>query len=327
MNDSILITGASGFLGYHLVDYAVRAGYQVYAAVRPSSEIDHLAPFNIRYLNLDYGNVDSLRKMLEEANIRYVIHAAGTTKAKDASEYNRINAEYTKNLAIAASGLPGLKKFIFVSSLAALGPIPFEHLDPIEENHTPKPVTNYGRSKLLAESYLKDIKGLPLLILRPTAIYGPREKDIFIMFKTLNKGFEPYIGRVNQWLTFVYATDLAELIVRSLSYTGDKVVFNISDGKKYDRYALAKYFKHTAKKKTLKFHIPMPLVKMVASIWEATSRNKVPALNKEKLNELAAENWNCSIESARRELAFDPKYDLERGMTETTLWYIENKWI
>jgi nucleoside-diphosphate-sugar epimerase len=328
MNGRVLITGASGFVGYHLVEAAVNAGLEVFAAVRPSSEVDHLKRFPVQYTHLDFTSVAALQKELEEKQYAYIIHAAGITKAKEAQEYNKVNAEYTRNLALAAvqSAIP-LKKFVFLSSLAALGPISYKEGKTITEETEPKPVTNYGRSKLLAEKYLAEVKELPLIVLRPTAVYGPREKDIFILFSTINKGLDPYIGRQNQRLSFVYVQDLAKAVLQALESGVTGTSYNVSDGKSYERYALADLAKKVLGKQALRVHLPLGLVKIIAVLSELFAGNKTPALNREKIGELVAENWNCSIARIHRDLQYAPAYDLEKGLTHTLQWYKANKWL
>lgn len=330
MKQRVLITGASGFVGYHLVEAALQAGLEVYAAVRPSSELAQLKPFSIQYTSLDYTAPEALVKELEEKQYHFIIHAAGTTKAKNAQIYNKVNAEYTKALALAASKaqIP-LKKFVFISSLAALGPIAYQETMAIHEQSLAQPLTDYGRSKLLAEKHLSEMKSLPLVIFRPTAVYGPREKDIFILLKTLNRGLDPYISRQAQRLSFVYVKDLAKVVVQALEIKEQQVSYNLSDGNCYDRYALADITKRVLRKKAIRFHLPMGMVRLAAKVLETAyaSGNKVPALNEEKLNELTAENWNCSIEKIREDLGFVPEYDLEKGLTQTLEWYKEHKWL
>lgn len=326
-NGKVLITGASGFVGYHLIEAAVQAGLEVYAAVRSSSNTEHLKGFNIQYTSIDFSDKEAIRSNLETNNYDYIIHAAGLTKARNTEEYNVVNAHYTRNLAEAATLFP-IKKFVFLSSLAAIGPIPYSSEYAINEANLPQPVTDYGRSKLLAERWLANLNNLPLIILRPTAVYGPREKDIYIMFKTLNNRIEPYIGRQNQWLSFVYAKDLAAVSISALTAATTRNMYNISDGNAYDRYALANLSKKILDRRTLRFHLPMGLVKVIVGTLETfSSGSKPPALNKEKLNELAAENWNCSIEKAQQELGYQPQYDLERGLNETLKWYQEHDWL
>nr|WP_121272762.1 NAD(P)-dependent oxidoreductase [Pedobacter schmidteae] len=325
----VLITGASGFVGYHLIEEALNAGLEVYAAVRKSSDVSHLKAFDVNYTDLDYSSVASLKQELEEKQYHYVIHAAGTTKAKTREVYDQINAMYTKNLAIAAStaNIP-LEKFVFVSSLAALGPL--EDLSSeIQDNTTPKPVTSYGASKALAEQYLADFEHLPLIIIRPTAVYGPREKDLFILFDSINKGLEPHIGRFKQQLSFVYVKDLVKVIVQALTASQVKKQYNISDGMIYDRYALATYTKKALNRKTFKFHLPVFLVSLMARIMDfiyAGSKN-TPALNKEKMAELTAVNWACAIDGAKTDLSYVPEYTLEKGIMQTVKWYKLNNWL
>lgn len=325
MNGKVLITGASGFVGYHLTEAALKAALEVYAGVRKSSAVEHLQDLSIQYVYLDMSDMASLRQLFETNRFDYVIHGAGLTRAKSTEEYNLVNATYSLNLATIAQEYQ-VKKFVLLSSLAALGPIPFSSTG-MDEQHLAAPVTDYGRSKLLAERMLLEgVPDLPLVILRPTAVYGPREKDIFIMFKTMAGGIEPYIGRACQKLSFIYVKDLANIAIKVLAVDTGNAIYNIADGKVYDRYALANIFKQEMRKKTIRFHVPLPIVKIIASAMERFSSN-TPALNKEKLNELTAESWDCSIEKARRELGFQPEYDLNRGMQETLRWYKQHKWL
>ena len=329
MSTKILITGASGFVGYHLIDAALTAGFKVYAAVRKSSDVSHLKAFDITYVDLDYQSVDTLKKQLESEQYQYIIHAAGITKAKNVAAYNKVNADFSRNLAIAANTADiNLKKFIFVSSLAALGPL-LNLTGEIAEDTTARPVTSYGASKLLAEKHLKELKGLPLIIIRPTAVYGPREKDIFIMFKSLSKGLEPHIGSFRQQLSFIYVKDLASVVIQALRSEVSGKEYNISDGHVYDRYVLAQLAKKAMNKKTFRFHLPIRMVAGLASLMELIYKNSTntPTLNKEKMAELTAVNWACNIESARLDLKFDPQYDLEKGLFETVNWYKENNWL
>ncbi|TDQ11649.1 NAD-dependent epimerase/dehydratase family protein [Pedobacter metabolipauper] len=329
MSKKVLITGATGFVGYHLIKKAVESGLDVYAAVRLSSDVAHLKVFDIQYTDLDYSSVEALKIELEEKQYDYIIHAAGITKAKTKADYDKVNAGYTRNLAIAASTAAiKLQKFVFVSSLAALGPLS-DLNKKINDDTVGHPVTNYGASKLLAERYLSEIENLPLIVIRPTAVYGPREKDIFILFKSISRGIEPHIGSFKQQLSFIYVTDLAEIIVKSLFSSIIKQSYNISDGQIYDRYILAYRIKQALNKKTLKFNLPISLVGALASVMDLlyTKSKSTPTLNKEKMAELTAINWDCTIDHARKDLGFEPKYNLEQGIIETVRWSKKNHWL
>lgn len=329
MIKKVLITGATGFVGYHLIAQALKAGLEVHAAVRKSSDTSHLKDFDIKYVDLDYRSVSVLTAQLEEHQYNYIIHAAGTTKAKTKAIYNQVNAEYTRNLAMAATEARiNLEKFVFVSSLAALGPLS-DLSKEIHDDTEGHPVTNYGASKLLAEQYLKGIKDLPLIVIRPTAVYGPREKDIFILFKSINKGLEPYIGSFKQQLSFIYVEDLVHVILNALFSEVSGKSYNVADGKVYDRYALGNFARKVMEKKTLKFHLPIPVVGAMATFMDfmyAGSKN-TPTLNREKMAELTAINWACNIDRARKDLGYAPQFDLEKGLADTIKWYKANNWL
>lgn len=328
MKERVLITGASGFIGYHLIKAALANHLEVFAAVRKSSRTGHLKEFDIKYTWPDFTDPEALKKEIAENNYTYIIHAAGVTTARSQKEYNDINAVYTHNLAQAAvdSGI-GLKKFVLLGSLAALGPL--NTADGIlYENSTPQPVTAYGRSKLLAEENLRKFTSLNYTVLRPTGVYGPRDRDIFIFFKQVARGIEPYIGRMDQQFSFLYAGDLAQAAIKALT-NGNRETFNLSDGNRYDRYQLAANIKASLNSKTVKFHLPVNFVKSIAYLSEkfCSLRNKAATLNVEKLNELMAVNWFCDIEKAKTGLGFNPVYDLQAGVAETIKWYKSNNWL
>ena len=328
MSEHVLVTGASGFLGYHIVNAAIEKGLVVYAAVRKNSNIKHLEDLPVRYLYLDYENVAEITKQLVDNKIKYIIHAAGLTKALKQDTYNYINATYTLNLAKAAEALKDdFGKFVFISSLAAVGPLT-ETDGVLTEATAPRPVTAYGRSKLLAETNLLGV-AISSIILRPTAIYGPRDKDIFIVVKTVNTGLDPYIGKFDQRLSFVHARDVADLAVQSLFVKDAAGVYNITDGKSYSRYQFADIIKKILKKNAFRFHIPMPLVRTLAFVLETTNgwMKKPSVISREKLHELAAKNWICDISKAKRELGFAPKFDLQSGLEDSVAWYTKNKWL
>ncbi|MEO6523998.1 MAG: NAD(P)-dependent oxidoreductase [Mucilaginibacter sp.] len=329
MKERVLITGASGFVGYHLVEHALKNNLEVYAAVRKTSKVDHLKEFPINYVYPDFSSTDSLIKELEDKQYTYIIHAAGVTAAKTQADYDRVNADYSFNLASAAAQSNiKLKKFVFLSSLAALGPLE-DIKGVITEHTTPNPVTAYGRSKLLAEQKLNTLTSLPLITLRPTAVYGPRDTGIYIILKQFSKGFEPYIGRVNQHLSFIYVKDLAKITISALFSPIIHKTYNLSDGKVYDRYALANYSKEVLNKKTIKLHLPLLLIKALAGFLERlyARSSKTPALNIEKLNELNAVNWICDIKNVTQDLNYLPEYDLKKGLVDTFAWYKKNNWI
>jgi nucleoside-diphosphate-sugar epimerase len=328
MKEKLLITGASGFLGYHLIEEALLQDYEVYAGVRKSSVTAHLLNSAVHLLEMNLADVDETKKILEQQGITHIIHAAALTRAKTEQDYNFSNAVLTRNLAVAAmEAQTAIKKFVFTSSLAALGPS--VNGEPVKESNTPRPLTWYGKSKLLAEKYLGEITNLPLIGLRPTAVYGPREKDLLLLIKSVSKGIEVYIGSNEQKLSFVYVKDLASIAIKCLGSKMNHEFYNIADGKLYNRYAFADAAKKATGKKTLRLQLPLGLIKTVAGSMDFlySRSRKVPVLNSDKLKELTATDWSCSIEKSQRDLGFQPYYDLERGMAETVQWYKNNNWL
>jgi nucleoside-diphosphate-sugar epimerase len=328
MKERVLITGASGFVGYHLIEEALRRGLEVHAAVRPTSKIDHLKnlPVNFNYTRLNDG--DALKKDFEDKQYQYIVHAAGVVKARNEQAYNETNAEVTRIVAHAAveAKMP-LKKFVLLGSLAAMGPSASEK--DIADNDPGNPLTYYGKSKRLAEKYVTEMSNLPWIVLRPTAVYGPRERDVFIILKSIAQGIEPYIGKIDQQLSFIYVKDLAAITIEALLTTVTQRAYNVSDGQRYGRYALADFTKDILKKKTYKFHIPLGIVQAMAGVTELVGnlRGSSPILNRNKLSELTAKNWACSIDNLRQDLDFTPRYNLKQGLEETLQWYKDNKWL
>jgi len=328
MRDKVLITGASGFLGFHIINAALEANVDVYAAVRGSSSTDHLEHLSLKFISLNYESVSEMAAVIKQQKFNYIIHAAGITKAKTIQEYNLINNIYTTNLALAAAqNIDFVKRFVFISSLAATGPLSGKG-QCISEQTTPAPVTAYGRSKLNAEKNILKLN-LPVTILRPTAIYGPREKDIFLVVCQVSKGIELYIGKLPQQLSFIHGKDMGILAVKTLFAVEANGVYNVSDGETYSRYDFASIVKLNMGKKTLQLHLPVAVVKIVLFFVEMFHKmtNKVPPVNREKLQELMAENWICDISKARKDLNFTPLYNLKSGLHDTIQWYRDNKWL
>ncbi|MEO5594793.1 MAG: NAD(P)-dependent oxidoreductase [Chitinophagaceae bacterium] len=328
MKKKLLVTGASGFLGYHLIEAALLQEYEVYAGVRKSSNTAHLDKKRVTVIEMDMSDTNSIKNILEQYGINYIIHAAALTRAKTASVYNFSNAILTRNLAIAAAEAnTAIKKFVFISSLAALGPS--ADGEPVKEDTIPRPLTWYGKSKLLAESYLREIPKLPFIVLRPTAVYGPREKDLLLLVKSVCRGVEVFVGRGKQKLSFVYVKDVAGIAVKCLESKINGEFYNISDGGIYDQYAFGDAAKKATGKKTIRLHLPLALIKKIALGMDKlyTRSSKTPVLNEDKVKELTATDWSCSITKIQQNEGYLPEYDLEKGMAETIEWYKRNRWI
>ncbi|MET0573360.1 MAG: NAD(P)-dependent oxidoreductase [Pedobacter agri] len=329
MKKRVLITGATGFVGFHLVEAALANNLQVFANIRKSSKTKHLQGFKIHFVELDFESIYALAQNIDENKYDYVIHAAAVTKAGSLDEYNKYNASYTRHLAIAVSNaLHKVEKFIFVSSLAALGPL--KKTGALLSDHgESNPLTYYGKSKALAETYLRSIPNLPLLVFRPTAVYGPRERDILMVLKVLNRGFDVSIGDKDQKLSFIYVKDLAEIMISSLKSDLNNKTYNVSDGNSYERSSFSESARLIMQKRTFKVKVPLPILTGLAWSLEKAYKftGKMPTLNIDKVRELTGMNWTCDIENIKKDLGFSPKYQLKQGLEETIKWYKKNNWL
>lgn len=327
----ILITGASGFIGSTLVETALQhQDWEVYAGVRATSSKKYLADSRIRFFEMNFEDVEELTQKLRHTSFDYIIHNAGATAVPQKSDYFRINTDYVKHLVRAqqATG-QSLRKFVFMSSLAAYGPADNFPNQRVEAQYQPQPIDTYGESKLAAERFLKQLDKLPYLIFRPTAVFGPRDRDIFQFFEMVNRGLEAYIGTQTQQATFVYVKDLARLVIEATRSTVKQKSYFVTDGHLYQTEDLGKYAKALLNKKTIKLKIPTPIVRVIATLLETGGKwtKTYPALNKEKVKILSAGSWHCDVEPLRRDFDFQSQYDLESGLRETLHWYKENNWL
>ena len=323
-----LVTGATGFVGSHLVDKLIEKNYEVYCLKRKTSSTKWLDGKNVKYVEGDLFSNDALESCIKDMD--YVFHVAGVVKAKNKEGFYHGNSDSTKNLLeIAYKVNPGLKKFIFVSSLAACGPAKTDK--PVDESTVPDPITTYGLSKLKAEEEVFKYRDkFPISIVRPPAVFGPRDTEILIYFKTFSKGLNSVIGFDAKYLSLVYVEDLADGIILAAEN-------NIADGQKYfvcfdKAYNWDEIGSLTSKllgKKALKIRLPHSVLYSVGYLAElfSTFSSKPATLNIEKCKDITQLRWVCSNEKAKQELGFKAKYSLEESFKKTIDWYKEMRWI
>lgn len=325
----ILITGASGFVGSFLVEEALKTGLEVYAGMRSTSSRKWLKDPRINFIELDLSDTDLLTSAMMKHQFDYVIHNAGLTKGRTINDYYVVNADFTHNLARANAKNTRLKKFSFMSSLAAYGPADHQPDQVLSLSSKPNPVTSYGRSKLRAEKFIQDLGDLPYLIFRPTGVFGPRETDFFTLFQAVNRGVAPRIGWSEQWLSLIYVKDLVHIIMKATLSDVDQKSYFVTDGNLYAASKFNRIVAESLDKKPFNIKVPLPAVYLIASINEAYSNltGKSTILNKDKYAELKARNLDCDISDLVQDFDFLPKYDLKSAVNETTQWYQENNWL
>ncbi len=332
---TILITGATGFVGYHIIERAIEKGYNLIASVRNSSDITHLKKYNIPTVVLSLSDPTKLKSEL--LNLRntygcvdFIVHNAGITQSLNNDDYYRVNYTLTKNLIdslIKIEMVP--QKFILTSSIAALGPGNQLSLLPIKEDAKPHPVTHYGKSKLMAEEYLRTQNTLPWIILRPTIVYGPREKNFFKMIKAIDNGLEVYVGSKKQMLSFIYVSDLVNSMLEICDNKVKNESFNLCDGKSYSIKIVNRAIKKVLSKQTISLVLPVFFVRIIAYIVGLISSfsRKAPILNLDKVNEIVQLNWLCDNSKIINETGFIPTHDFDLGIIKTINWYKTNGWL
>jgi len=312
----ILVTGASGFLGSHVAEMLTELGHTVVALVRKSSNTKFLS--GLPRVELAVGAVEDRDSVFSAMKgVDGVVHAAGLVKARGEDEFFAINTEGTRNMLDAACEVaPGLKRFVFVSSLAAIGPS--HDGRPVPGDAEPRPVTHYGRSKLAAERLVAEVKDrLPVVVLRPPMIYGPRDNESFAFFQSVSRRFLPYLGDGKNTLSVIYATDAASACVRALdSDVPSGKSYFIDDGEVYVwRDMLGDIERALEAKALIRVSVPFSLLRGVAFATEGIGKltGKAVMLTRDKVNELSAPHWVCDSTDTRNDLGWEPKVKWPEG--------------
>ncbi len=327
----ILITGASGFVGSFLVKEALNRELDTYAGIRATSSRKLLTDERIRFAQIDFADRDAMIRLLKSENFDYIIQNAGLTRAANDRLYYTVNSEYTIDLAnLALRHCPALQKFVFISSIESHGSADQTPSGVIDYNTIPSPRTTYGRSKLHAERALQKIEDLPLTILRPTAVFGPAEKDFFAIFESIKKyRFAPVVGSDDIKYSFIYVKDLARITISATLESIPNKHYFISDGKIYNIHQFTGAIAQAFGVKPFKVTIPYFVVETIAGLTYITDKitGRKSLVNAEQVAKMKAKNWDCDIAPLVNDLGFVPGYTLEEAIEETAQWYLKEGWL
>jgi len=325
----VLVSGATGFLGSHLAERLVNEGHEVRALVRKSSKTDHLEKLGAELALASLEGGEGLEDALD--GIDAVVHGAAIVKARRPEDFTRVNAGGTKNLIDAVRAhAPDLKRFVYISSLAAHGFL--KENGPLPYDADPNPVTHYGRSKLEGEGHVLSIKDdVPVTIIRPPAIYGPRDTEMIAFFQIVSRRMVAFLGDSSRRTSLIYATDCADAIFRALTkeHPSGRVYF-VEDGRAYSQKEFVSIVEDALDKKALfKLAIPIGVVRAVAAGSELYGRiaDKAVMLTRDKVNELDAEQLCCPADPIREELGWHPEIQFEEGARRSVAWYREQGWL
>lgn len=329
------MTGGTGFAGSHAIDALLGHGIRVRAIVRATSDLRWIEGKEIETIQTDLDDPAGLRRAAE--GCRAVLHFAGLTRARSIDEFHRANAAGTATLAKAfldvASPARGAV-FIYVSSLAAGGAAPLEERHPfphIRESDPSIPVSPYGRSKLQGERELETIaQRMRTVILRPCAVYGPRDRDILRFFRWVGRGWVPRPAGGRRYLSLIHARDLARASVEALLHEGARGIYYLSDGSCHSWENLGRLAARVMGVRVPRWcPIPLPVLWVAALVAGGMARlgGKPPLIGTGKVRELRQARWVCLPSLAEAEFGFVPRIDVADGMEETVRWYRSVGWL
>lgn len=332
----ILITGAGGFIGGFLVEEALSRGHETWAAVRRTTNREFLTDPRIHFIELDFTDSDILEKQLAEhleqhGKWDYIVHNLGATKCANYIEFERVNHGYMRALVDTLADLDATPEvFLLMSSLSVMGMGDDKNYTPFTEGMIPSPNTRYGMSKLKAETFLQMQPRYPYTIFRCTGVYGPHERDYYLMMKSIKSGFDFSVGFKKQMLTFIYVKDLACAVMDALERGPMRKAYYISETRGYTQKEFRTMVcKALGKKWALPVVCPLWIVKIVCMVltWYSKFTLKPTTLNNDKFKILKQRNWLCDTTPAQQDFGFSPKYSLEQGVNEAIEWYKQAGWL
>ena len=340
MKKSVLVVGAGGFAGGFICEECLRRGYDTWAAVRATTSRRYLSDPRLKFVVLDFDDPESLASRLLEAKGKateedrkgwdYVIYNLGATKCLNFADFNRINYTYLQSFTEAlhkADMVPD--KLLYISSLSAMGPGDEKGYTPFDERRIPMPDTRYGASKLKAEMWLATC-GIPYVIFRATGIYGPRDRDYFLMFKSISRGFDFSVGFRKQMLSFLYVEDLARACCDALEKALPGQTYIVGEPRGYSqkefRFMVAKAL---GRRFVVPVRLPLFAVRLVSSVAEkiGIAKGKPSTLNSDKYKIMAQRNWNIDVSKASGDFGFNPEVTLEEGVRRCVEWYGSEGWL
>ncbi|MCM1319809.1 MAG: NAD(P)-dependent oxidoreductase [Muribaculaceae bacterium] len=334
-NKRVLVVGAGGFTGGFIVAEGLRRGYEVWAGVRESTSRKFLTAPAIKFLVLDFDEPDTLASTMRDAlpsgeRWDYIVYNLGATKALHFMDFSRINHDYLNSFLNAlkvADMVPD--KLLYMSSLSVMGKGDERGYTPFREDMIPNPDTRYGTSKLKAETCLES-SGVPYIIFRCTGIYGPHERDYFLMFKSIAQGVDFSVGFRKQMLTFIYVEDLVTAIYDALEQAPIGHKYIISEDHAYTQKEFRTLVaEKLGKKFVLPIVAPIWVLKCVCAVSGFIGRikGKPMTLNPDKYKIMKQRNWRADISAAKRDFGFRPSTDLKAGVARSIDWYRQAGWL
>ena len=325
---NILLTGATGFIGGHLLRRLRSMGHNVRCLVRSRAKAQPLESLGARIVIGDLSTSTEWKTALTDTDAVY--HLAGVTRTRSDREYYTGNQIATRHLVDACLQVGHrLQRFVHVSSLAAVGPSVGG--DPLTEDASFHPVSDYGRSKMLGEVEARRLSSrVPVTILRPSAVYGPHERDLLEYFKLIGRGVQLLIGFGRKLLNLIYADDLVDgIILAGESPRAIGETYFLGSGRDYTTEEIGSTIADAVGRRPVRLHVPHTIVLLAGAVAEVYGRltDRQIFFNIQKAREAVQPCWSCSIEKARAQLGFRPRVSLVEGIWKTYDWYHMKGWL
>lgn len=330
----VLVVGAGGFAGSFLVSEGIKRGCEVWAGVRQSTSREYLQQKELKFVEFDFAHPETLdatlREAMPEGRWDYIVYNLGATKVNSYADFSRINHDYLRDFTEALRRTDKYpEKFLYMSSLSAMGKGDEKGYTPFHEEMIPHPDTRYGASKLKAEIWLQTTE-IPYIIFRPTGIYGPRDRDYYLMFESIAKGFDFSVGFRKQMLTFIYAEDLAQAVYDALAQAPVRQIYCISEPRAYSQREFRKLaMEAMGRRNVIPVRLPLWAVRAVSAVAEkiGVARQKPSTLNSDKYKIMKQRNWNVDTSKAELDFGFRATTSLAEGIRKTVAWYRKEKWL
>lgn len=330
----VLVIGAGGFIGGFMAKTSLNRGYETWVAVRESTSRRYLTDERLKFIVLDYDNKDALVASLSSAlpdgeRWDYIVYNLGATKCANFMDFNRINFEYLRRFVEVLRQLNIVPdRFLYMSSLSAIGTGDEKNYTPINSKMIPNPNTRYGLSKIKAETYLETVEKFPYIIFRPTGVYGPHEQDYLMMIKSIDRHWDFGVGYRKQMLTFIYVEDLVSAVYDALESGVVCKKYIISEDRAYTQSEFRKIVAdELGGKWVIPVRLPMWIVYVASVIAEKWGmiRLKPSTLNRDKFKIMKQRNWTCDVSDAKNDFNFNPRYSLRDGIKKTVVAYLTEK--
>lgn len=321
---TVLLTGATGFVGSHAAEAFAAHGARIRALVRATSDTARLQELGAAVIAGALTDASAVRRAAEGADV--VVHMAALTRARTAAEYDAVNEHGTRALlhALADMAKPP-ERFVYLSSLAAVGPSGGR---PVDDTTEPQPLTAYGRSKLGGENACAEAAAFERVVIRAPAVYGPRDRELLRFFRLAQKGILPVPAGPARPLQLIHVEDLALTLVRAATISGVRGVYHAAEPRAYAWSEVVDLVARAVGVRARRVPVPTSALRAAAALseWGSGLTGNATIFNRDKARELLAPGWLCDVGPAQRDLGIVPR-PLPEGLMQTAHWYREHGWL